>query len=65
MKDCFLNPYLVIILKTLFNIMEAPLKKLLNFNVCACCMMMFRWSIIQPEIQKFLNLCGLYQDIYD
>ena len=27
--------------------------------------MMFRWTIKQPGIQKFWNLCGLYQDIYD
>ena len=27
--------------------------------------MMFRWTIKQPGIQKFLNLCGLYQDIYN
>ena len=27
--------------------------------------MMFRWTIKQPGIQKFWNLCGLYQNIYD
>ena len=30
-----------------------------------CCMMMFRWAIKQPGIQKFWHLCGHYQDIYD
>ena len=32
---------------------------------CLCCMMMFRWTNKHPGIQKFWNLCGLYQDIYD
>ena len=27
--------------------------------------MMFNWTNKQPGIQKFWNLCGLYQDIYD
>ena len=51
-------------LKTLFHLMETPLKKLLKLW-CLCCMMMFRWTNKQPEIQKFWNLCGLYQDICD
>ena len=45
------------------NIVEAPLK---NFELwCLCWKMMFRWTIKQPGIQKFWNLCNLYQDIYD
>ena len=32
---------------------------------CLCCMMMFRWTIKLPGIQKFWNLCSLYRDIYD
>ena len=48
-------------LKTLFNILEAPLKK--NFELwCLCCMMMFRWTNKEPGIQKFCNSCGHYQD---
>ena len=39
-------------LKTLFNIVEAPLKKLVQLW-CLCCMMMFRWTNKQPGIQKF------------
>ena len=27
--------------------------------------MMFNWTNKQPGIQKFWNLCGLFQDIYD
>ena len=50
-------------LKTLFNIVEAPL--ILFLLWCLCCIMMSRWTIKQPGIQKFWNLCGLYQDIYD
>ena len=51
-------------LMTLFNIVEAPLKK--NVELwCLCCMMMFRWTIKQPGLHKFWNLCSLYQDIYD
>ena len=51
-------------LKTLFNIVEAPFEKFVELW-CLCCMMMFRWTIKQPWIQKFCNLYGLYQDIYD
>ena len=58
---CHLDAWL---LKTLFNIVEAPFKKLLNF-ACLCCTMMFRWTIKQPGIQKFWNLRCLYQNIYD
>ena len=52
------------VLKTLFNIVEAPFWKMVE-HCYLCCMMMFRWTIKQPGIQKFWNLCGLYQDIYD
>ena len=31
---------------------------------CLCCMMMFRWTIKQPGMQKFWNFCGLYQDVH-
>ena len=51
-----------VMLKKLFNIVEAPFMFLLW---CVCCMMMFRWTNKQPGIQKVWNLCGLYQDIYD
>ena len=40
------------ILKTLFNIVEAPLKKIV-FDTCLCCMMIFRWTNKQPGIQSF------------
>ena len=51
-------------LNTLFNIVEAPFKKIVE-PWCVCCMMMFNWTNKQPWIQTFWNLCGLYQDIYD
>ena len=55
-----------IFLKTLFNIVDAPFNFFFElWCTCMCCMMMFRWAIKQPGIQKFWNLCGLYQDIYD
>ena len=51
-------------LNTLFNIVEAPFKKKLNFDVCVVW-----WCSDGPLnsqwIQKFWHLCGLYQDIYD
>ena len=43
-------------LKTLINIVEAPFEKLLYGDV---------QMDQQPGIQKFWNLSGLYQDIYD
>ena len=51
-------------LKTLFNVVEAQLKKKIELW-CLCCMMMFRWTNKQPGIQKFWNLCSRYQEIYD
>ena len=50
-------------LKTLFNIWRLHLKIVELWGLC--CMMIFRWTIKQPGIEKFWNLCGLYQDIYD
>ena len=51
-------------LKTLLNILEAPVKKIVELW-CLCCMMMFRWTNKQSGIQWFWHLCGHYQDIYD
>ena len=58
-----LNGTALTALKTLFNIVEVPFNFFLKLW-CLCCMMMFRWTIKQPGIQKFWHLCGLYQDIY-
>ena len=41
------------------------IKKLLNFDDCLGCIMMFRWINKQPEIRKFWNWCCHYQEIYD
>ena len=54
---------LIIMLKTLFNIVEAPFNFFFKLW-CLCCMMMFRWTNKQPGMQKFWNLCCHYQDIY-
>ena len=56
--------FVFVFLKTLFNIVEAPLKQIVKLS-CLCCMIMFRWTNKQPGIQKFFNLCSHYQDIYD
>ena len=50
--------------KTLLNIVEARLKKVVELW-CRCCIMMFRWISKQPGVQKFWNLCSHYQGIYD
>ena len=49
--------------KDIVNIWRLRLKMVERW--CMCCMIMFRWTIEQPGIQKFWNLFGLYQDIYD
>ena len=51
-------------LKTLFNIMEERLKKIVELW-CLCCIMMFRKVNKQPGMQKFWNWCSHYQEIYD
>ena len=40
---------LVLVLKTLFNIVDARFKKL----QCLCCVIIFRWTHKQPGVQKF------------
>ena len=52
------------------NKLSGQIKRVFSLRVPAlclwvCCMMMFRWTNKQPGIQKFWNLCGHYQDIYD
>ena len=60
--------YLIRILKTLlFNIVETRFSKVLKFDVWVLLgsMMMFRWLIKQPGIQKFGKACSHYQDMND
>ena len=52
---------LVLVLKTLFNIVDARFKKL----QCLCCVIIFRWTNKQPGVRKFWNLSCHYQNIYD
>ena len=50
-------------LMTLFNIVEAPFTKVLNFDVCV-----IWWCSdgpINSQELKTWNLCGHYEDIYD
>ena len=57
-----LNLYFIM---TLFNIVEVPYKKkLLNFDVCDVCMMIFRGTNKEPGIQKFWNLCCYHASIH-
>ena len=50
------------VLKTLFNIVEAPLIVELW---CLWCILMFRRVNKQSRIQKYSNSCCYHQDIYD
>ena len=56
--------YVCTCLKTLFNIVEDWLKKLLNLNWCLCSIM-FRRVNNKPGMQKFWNWCSHYQENYD
>ena len=49
----------------MFKIVEAPLNIFFVELWGMWCIMMFRWTNKQSGIQKFWNLCGHYQDIYD
>ena len=51
-KNKIFHYFLLWSLKTLLNIVEAPFKKLLNFDVCV---VLFRMVNKQPGMQKFLN----------
>ena len=46
-------------LNNVFNIVEAPLKKIELW--CLCCMMMFRWTNKQPGMQNIRHLYSHYQ----
>ena len=59
---CKLNA--ISILETLFYIVEARIKKMLELW-CLCCIMMFRTVNKQPGNKKCWHLCCYYQDIYD
>ena len=54
--------FIYIVLKTLFNIVEAQ-KYFERWWLCY--KMMFRWTNKQPGLWRFLNVCRLYQDIND
>ena len=51
------------ILNTLFNIVKAQFKTIVELWRL-CCIMIFRWINKQPGIQKFWHFCSHYQDIY-
>ena len=53
-----------LMLKILFNILEAAFRIIVELW-CLCCMMMFRWVNKQPGIQMFWNLCCHSKDIND